>query len=104
MVYRPVVFLTVQWKARFLPRFHIHVLILSWWVQLEVKYSETCIERPLPRETTCLEGPHTPGRKSAFQCNSTCHQRPPVLRDHIFVANGVVFQERFYCTLVHMYM
>ncbi len=37
-----------------------------------------------------------------FQYNWTCHQRPPVLRDHIFVANGVVFQDRFYCT--HTYL
>ncbi len=28
-----------------------------------------------------------------------CHETPPVLTDHIFVANGVVFQERFYCIL-----
>ncbi len=26
-----------------------------------------------------------------------CHERPPVLTDHISVANGVVFQDRFYC-------
>ncbi len=32
-----------------------------------------------------------------FQHNRTCHQRPPVLTDHIFVANGVVFHDRFYC-------
>ena len=32
-----------------------------------------------------------------IQYNWTCHQRPPVLTDHIFVANGVVFQNRFYC-------
>ncbi len=31
-----------------------------------------------------------------FQCNWTRHQRPPVLRDHIFMANGVGFQGRFY--------
>ena len=29
-----------------------------------------------------------------FQYNWTCYQKPPVLRDHIFVANGVVFQRR----------
>ena len=33
-----------------------------------------------------------------FKYNWTCHQRPPVMTDHIFMANGVVFQERFYCT------
>ncbi len=32
-----------------------------------------------------------------FRYNLTCHQRPPVLTDHIFVANGVVFPDRFYC-------
>ncbi len=31
-----------------------------------------------------------------FECKQTCHQRPPVLRDHIFMANRV-FQDRFYC-------
>ncbi len=32
-----------------------------------------------------------------------CHDRPPVLTDHIFVANGVVFQDRFYC-IVGLYL
>ena len=32
-----------------------------------------------------------------FQYNETCHQRPPVLIDHSFVANSMVFQDRFYC-------
>ncbi len=35
-----------------------------------------------------------------FQYNWTCHQRPPVLTDHIFVANGVVFQDILYCNIV----
>ncbi len=61
-------------------------------------YIEPCLERPLPRETTCLERPHIFGRRSAFQCNRTCYQRLPVLTDHLFVANGVIFQDRFYCT------
>ncbi len=26
-----------------------------------------------------------------FQCNWTCHQRPPALRDHIFMANDMLF-------------
>ncbi len=34
----------------------------------------------------------------AFQCNWTCHQRPPVLRDHICMVNRVVFQDRLFCT------
>ena len=32
-----------------------------------------------------------------FPCDWTCLQRPPILRDHICMANGVVFQDRFYC-------
>ncbi len=35
--------------------------------------------------------------------NCTCHQRPPVLTDHIFVANGVISQDRFYCTCMYHY-
>ncbi len=35
-----------------------------------------------------------------FQCNWTCHERPPALKNHICMANGVVFQDRFYCTLL----
>ncbi len=62
-------------------------------------YSETCHERPLAWETTCLDRPHILAEGPTFQYTSnwTCQQRPPVLTDHIFVANGVVFQDRFYC-------
>ncbi len=35
-----------------------------------------------------------------FQYNYTCPQRTSVLRDHICMANGVVFQDRFYCTVL----
>ena len=34
--------------------------------------------------------------RPTFRYNWACHQRPPVLTDHIFVANGVVLQDRFY--------
>ncbi len=61
-------------------------------------YSETCLKRPLPWETTCIKRPQFLAEVPTFQHNWTCHQRPPVLTDHIFVANGVVFQDRFYCT------
>ncbi len=57
-------------------------------------YSETCLERPpvLKDHILLTEGP-------TFLCNSICHQRPPVLRDHIFnMANGAIFQDRWYCT------
>ena len=60
------------------------------------------IQWKLSWETTdmkdhCLEGPHFPARRSYMQCNWTSHQRPPVLRDPIFMANEAVFQDRFYC-------
>ncbi len=64
---------------------------------LEKYYLEACLERPLPWETTYLKGPHIPGRRSCIYMNGTCHQIPPVLRDHLFMANGVVFQDKFYC-------
>ncbi len=38
---------------------------------------------------------------ATFQCNWTSYQRPPVLRDHIFMYNGVVFQDSFYCSTVN---
>ncbi len=46
------------------------------------------------RHILLAEGP-------TIQCNWTCHhmhQRPHVLRDHICMANGPVFQGRFNCT------
>ncbi len=33
-------------------------------------YSKTCLERPLPRETTCLEEPHVPGRRHYISVQS----------------------------------
>ncbi len=45
-------------------------------------YSETCLERPLPWETTCLEGPPVWGRKSHIPVymnlspKTTCLERP----------------------------
>ena len=47
-----------------------------------VKYSEICLERPLPWKTTCLEGPHIHGSRShiSMQLNlspkTTCLERP----------------------------
>ena len=62
-------------------------------------YSETCLERPLPWETTCFKKDHIfLAQGSTFQYNWTCHQlRPPVLRDHISMSEVEVFQDMFYC-------
>ncbi len=49
-----------------------------------------CHERP-----PVLTDPTFLAEGPTFQYN--CHQRPPVLTDHISVVNRVVFQERFYC-------
>ncbi len=46
-------------------------------------YSETY------QETTRLERPHI---YPTLPCNLTCRLKPP-----IFMANGAVFQDRFYC-------
>ncbi len=60
-------------------------------------YSETCLE------TTTMSD-HLSWRATSFwqkviylQGNWTCHQRPPVLTDPIFMVNGAVLQYRFYC-------
>ncbi len=37
------------------------------------------------------------GRTFQIITEPSCHQRPPAMPDHIFVANGMVFQDRFYC-------
>ncbi len=45
-------------------------------------YSKTCLEGPLPREITCLEGQHTPGGMShilvqvILSPKTTCLKRP----------------------------
>ncbi len=38
-----------------------------------------------------------------YMYNWTCHQRTPVLKDHNFVANRVIFQDRFYWLQVHFH-
>ncbi len=66
-------------------------------------YSETCLERPLLRETTCLEGPLVLTESWTFQCKWTCHQRPPVLRNHILCLMGRSFKVRtFHCALYRL--
>ena len=65
-------------------------------------YSKTFRERPLPWETTCLERTDIQAESPTFQCDWTGRQRRPVLRDHICMANGVVFYDRFYC--IYMYV
>ncbi len=58
-----------------------------------VQWTDHCYERPPVLKDHILVA-----EGPTFQCNWTCHQRPPVLRDHIFMANWAVFQDRFYCT------
>ncbi len=50
-----------------------------------------------------IQKPYIPGRRSysSMNCTCTCHQRPPVLRDHILMAKGVVFQHQFYSIYLH---
>ncbi len=47
----------------------------KYWSSSCGLHCETCVERPLPWETACLDRPH------------------------IYVVNWVAFQDRFYCTL-----
>ncbi len=67
-------------------------------------YSETCLERPLVSETPCLEGPY-PGRMSHISMQRLLSPKTIVLclldclRDHSFMTNGAIFQNRFYCSI-----
>ncbi len=49
------------------------------------------VRPPVLNDHTLLAGP-------TFQCNWTCHQRLALLRNHMFMACGAVFQDRFHCT------
>ena len=60
-------------------------------------YSETCLERPLLWETTCIEGPHIPGRRSHISVWWNLSPKTTFLEKPYFLANWVVFQDRFYC-------
>ncbi len=59
-------------KYTVVPLLHIWETTVQW----------NCLERPLPWETTCFGGPHTPGRRShnSMQLNlspkTTCLERP----------------------------
>ena len=55
---------------------------------LFTKYSETCLERPLLTETTCLERPHILGRRSYTYISVIGPVTKTVLRDHFFMASG----------------
>ncbi len=62
-------------------------------VQWNLSWETTAIRDHLSWRTTSFAQ-----KVLHFQHKWTCHQRPPVLRHHIFMANGVVFQDRFYCS------
>ncbi len=83
-----------------------YVILQDRWsfmavVLIKTSFSETCLDRSvLPCEITCLEIPRISGGwcPTFHYLKWTCHQRPPVLRNLIFMANGVVFQDGFSCT------
>ncbi len=43
-------------------RYHFLCVCSTYCNQWDIPYSETCLQRPLPWETNCLEGQHTFGR------------------------------------------
>ncbi len=72
----------------------ITLIIKSIFNTVESLRRDTCCERlPVFKDHTSdsLRG-------STFQCTWTCHQRPPLLKDHIFMVNSVVFHDRFHST------
>ncbi len=82
----------------------MHGMASNLFNNTAAKYSETCLERPLPFEITCLT--HHPflaeGPWHFSITEPVTRDHAPVLTDHIFVANVVVFQERFYCSVINM--
>ncbi len=103
---RGKVFIHDHLKTSFLCR---PVTIWINWYILSNKHGNVPVKsstvKPVLRDH-CHERPpfltdHTfLAERSTFQYNWTCHERQPVLTDHIFVASGVVFQDRFYCILI----
>ncbi len=73
----------IWWKFNFDP----YTVKLSWETTATIE--TTCPDR----RTT-----HFWQQDLHFKYNRTCHHRPPVLTDHISVASGVVFLDRFYYT------
>ena len=65
-------------------------------IPIEV-YSEACLETTAMRDHLSWKTTYSRQTVLLFQCNWPCDQRLPVLRDHIYKANGVVFQDGFYC-------
>ncbi len=64
---------------------------------LSLGYSEICLDRPLPSGTTCLKRPHSPGIMSYFIVTEPCGERPALFSDHVYMTNGSVFKDKFYC-------
>ena len=64
-------------------------------VQWNLSWETTAMRDHLSWKTT-----HFWQKGQHFKYNWICHQRPPVLRNHISVAKGVVFQDKFYCIYI----
>ena len=64
---------------------------LSSHIQWNLSWETTAMRDHLFWKTRCSWPKDT-----TFYRNWTCHERPPVLRDHIFMGNRVVFQDKFY--------
>ncbi len=73
--------------------FHVQEMNGSQAGHVQWNLRDHCHERP-----PALKDHQFLAGSPTFQCKWTCHQRPPVLRDHIFMTNGVVFQDKFYCS------
>ncbi len=90
-----------------------NLCVLRWSDNLAGSHSpcsngimQLCIQqKKLPWETTAMRDylswntQHFGAEGPTFPYNWTCHQIASVLTDHIFVANGVVLQETFYCIM-----
>ena len=76
---------------------HVYIKIIN---PVKPVLRDHCFETPPLWKTTIFWH-----KNLLFKTNKrTCHQRPPVLRDHIYLLRGVVFQDRFHCvSTIHKY-
>ncbi len=80
----------------------------SWQISMDLTYLQHKLCHPATVKPVLTDQCHAahPSWKTTviakgliFQCNWTCHKRPPVLGDCILITNGLVFQDWFYSIL-----
>ena len=86
----------------YLPHYLILKILCNVIVCNIQMYSETCLERPLPLETTCLKRPHISGRKFYISIQLNLWPKTTCLeRKHFYVGRGGLSRQAL---LYHVYI